>query len=365
MMLISRLSILPDGNPAYNLRIGGHDGETLGKLMESSGNRKLEAVELETAAGKIIRISGEMQEIKSLFDGSGFRVQLREEFESACRNYSLDSSVHFITRYRRKGSLKTLIMGILNVTPDSFSDGGKYYEEDSAVNRAIEMAAEGADLIDIGGESTRPGAAPVDEAEELRRIVGVITRTSSGSDIPVSVDTMKPGVARAALESGARIVNDVTGLASEGMRQLVAESGCDAVIMHMKGSPRTMQQSPVYGDVVYEVGSFLSGRVELCMRSGIDRGRLMVDPGIGFGKTLEHNLQLLRELDAFRSIGCPVLLGASRKSFISKIAGRDGSRLEGSIAAALAGYQRGACVLRVHDVKETRRALSVMESIDG
>ena len=256
------------------------------------------------------------------------------------------------------------IMGILNVTPDSFSDGGLYYHRQNAVDRAIRMAEEGAYIIDIGGESTRPGAAPVSPGEELERILPVIRDVRSVSQVPISVDTYHPEVAARALEEGADIVNDITGLGTSEMRRVVRDAGCPFIIMHMLGTPQTMQNDPRYDDVVYEVMRFLAQRLAAAGDDGLDVSRAILDPGLGFGKKFRHNVTLLNRLDDFMTLGHPVMVGASRKSFIGALTGggRD-SRLEGSIAAAVLAYAKGAALLRVHDVAETRRALSVARGI--
>jgi len=255
-------------------------------------------------------------------------------------------------------------MGILNVTPDSFSDGGRYLDPDAAVARAKEMAAEGADIIDIGGESTRPGAEPVGADEELRRVLPVIERLG-GDCPPVSIDTSKAAVARAALAAGASIVNDVTALRGDReMAAVVAESGAGLVLMHMRGEPRTMQKNPRYDDVVGEIGAFFEERLDFARRAGIAPEQIVLDPGIGFGKTLSHNLEILRRLGEFLRLGRPVLVGPSRKSFIGHILGTPvEQRLEGTAAAVAAAVLGRASVVRVHDVKEMRRVALVAEAI--
>ncbi len=252
-------------------------------------------------------------------------------------------------------------MGVLNVTPDSFSDGGQFLEPWAAVAHGRRLAEEGADMIDVGGESTRPGAEPVAEAEELRRVLPVIERLSEQIGVPLSIDTSKAAVAREAIARGASFLNDVTALSGDpGMAAVVADSGVDVCLMHMKGRPRTMQQDPRYEDVVSEVVSFLEQRLELATGSGIAEQRIWLDPGIGFGKSLEHNLELLRRLDEIVALGRPVLVGASRKRFIGALTGRpEHQRLGGSLAAALIAMERGAAMLRVHDVGATRDAIAV------
>jgi dihydropteroate synthase len=256
------------------------------------------------------------------------------------------------------------VMGIVNVTPDSFSDGGEFLAADAAIEHGRVMTAAGADVVDVGGESTRPGAAEVPAAEELARVIPVVLALAA--ETTVSVDTSKPDVAEAALDAGAAIVNDVTALADPAMATVCAERGCGVVLMHMLGTPRTMQDDPTYEDVVTEVRDFLEERVETAVAAGIERERIWIDPGIGFGKTVEHNLELIARLDELTELGRPVVLGASRKNFIGRITGREvGDRLGGSIAAAALGVSGGASVVRVHDVAETVQALTVTERILG
>lgn len=259
---------------------------------------------------------------------------------------------------------KPRVVGILNVTPNSFSDGGRYFNEARALAHAHRMIADGADLIDIGGESTRPGAEPVAEEEERRRVLPLIEALAR-SGIPVSVDTRKPGVMRAAIDAGAVMINDVCGLAAPGATEAVARSDVAVCIMHMQGEPRTMQVAPEYRDVVVEVRDFLLERAEHCVTAGIARDRIVIDPGYGFGKRLEHNLSLLRALPVLAATGYPVMVGVSRKSSLGEITGREvGERLAASLAAALAALARGARLLRVHDVRETVDALKVWTAID-
>ena len=261
------------------------------------------------------------------------------------------------------------VMGIVNVTPDSFSDGGRFLDAAAALDHARRLVAEGADMLDVGGESTRPGADPVPAAEEIARVVPLIRALRAESAIPISVDTMKPEVARAAVAAGATMWNDVTALrhAPESL-DVAAELGCEVVLMHMQGEPRTMQAEPRYGDVVAEVAAFLAGRAEAATAAGVARERIWLDPGIGFGKhMIRHNLPLLAELDRIAALGFPVLLGVSRKRFIGALdddAPAD-LRLGGSIAAALAGVAAGAAAVRVHDVRETVQALRVWRAIQA
>lgn len=267
------------------------------------------------------------------------------------------------TRMRLEG--RPRVMAVLNVTPDSFSDGGRYACREAAVAHALEMVRQAAEIVDVGGESTRPGAAPVSEEEELRRVVPVVEALAASTAVPVSVDTSKHEVARRALDAGASMVNDVTSLRGDPrMAALVAERGVPIVLMHMKGEPRTMQERPHYEDLMCEVLEFLAERIEAAVAAGIQREMVIVDPGIGFGKTPEHNLELLARLEEFRVLGCPILVGASRKSTLGLITGRDvEGRLSGSLSAAVMAALHGAHILRVHDVAETLDALRVCESI--
>ena len=259
------------------------------------------------------------------------------------------------------------VMGIVNVTPDSFSDGGRFLDPAAGLDHALRLVAEGADILDIGGESTRPGATPVSEADELARVVPLTAAIRARSDVAISIDTMKPAVARAAVAAGATIWNDVAALRfAPEAPDVAAELGCEVILMHMLGEPGTMQAAPAYDDVVGEVEAFLLHRVEVALAAGVARQRLWLDPGIGFGKTPAHNLALLAALPRFVALGFPVLLGASRKRFIASIdplgEAADG-RLGGSLAAHLAGAAAGVAAVRVHDVRETAQALSVWVAI--
>ena len=251
-------------------------------------------------------------------------------------------------------------MGVVNVTPDSFSDGGRFLDPAAAVAQGRRLAGEGAEILDVGGESTRPGAEPVPEDEERRRVVPVI-EWLAGAGAQLSVDTSKVGVARAALDAGATYVNDVTAFRAEPeLAALVAQRGAECCLMHMLGDPRTMQDDPRYDDVVADVKAFLEARLAFAVGEGVPEERVMLDPGIGFGKTVEHNLALLRRLDEIVALGRPVVVGTSRKSFLGKLTGRDvGERLAGTIATNVLALERGAAVFRVHEVAPVRDALTV------
>jgi dihydropteroate synthase len=260
---------------------------------------------------------------------------------------------------------RTAVMGIVNVTPDSFSDGGKYFAPARAVARGAEMAEDGADIVDVGGESTRPGARPASAEEEIERVIPVIRGLRRKVSIPISIDTTKSKVARAALDEGADLVNDISALGFDSaMAALVAAEKVPVVLMHMQGTPQTMQHSPAYENVVEEVKTYLQGRVQFAVEAGVEAERIIVDPGIGFGKNLEHNLALLRALGALAALGRPLLVGTSRKTFIGKILDvAPEERLEGSLAAAAASVLGGANIVRVHDVKEAARAVRIADAL--
>lgn len=258
------------------------------------------------------------------------------------------------------------VMGILNITPDSFSDGGVFLEPERAVAHGRAMVAAGAGIIDVGGESTRPGATAISEVEELERVIPVIEALAGAIEVPISVDTSKPGVMRAAVAAGAGLINDVYALREPGAVEAAAELEVPVCLMHMRGEPRTMQVNPEYEDVVGEVRAFLKERIAVCEAAGIHRQRLLADPGFGFGKSPEHNLALLRRLEAFTALGVPVLAGLSRKSLIGHVLGRPvDERLAGSIALAVLAATRGARILRVHDVAETVDAVRMVEAVLG
>ena len=256
------------------------------------------------------------------------------------------------------------IMGILNVTPDSFHDGGKYYDRNLAVERAYQLRDDGADIIDVGGESTRPGSHPVPAGEEIERVCPVIEAIAKDIGIPVSVDTTKSEVARAALKAGASIVNDISGLTFDaGTADAAAESGAGMVLMHIQGRPETMQVNPRYGDLIGEIRGFLEEAVRKAVAAGVERGKIIVDPGIGFGKTFEDNYRIIRNLREFKKIGLPVLIGLSHKSLIRKLYAEEEDRLPATIALNAASILNGADIIRVHDVKEHRLALAGLEML--
>ncbi len=256
-------------------------------------------------------------------------------------------------------------MGIVNVTPDSFSDGGRFDNADAAIDHALKLVREGADVLDVGGESTRPGAEPVSEEDELKRVLPVIRGIRRHADVAMSIDTMKPAVAAAAIDAGATIWNDVNALQAPGAAELAAKLSCGVIVMHMQGAPQTMQQHPHYEDVVREVTTALSQRAEAVISAGVSRDKIWLDPGIGFGKTLQHNVELLRSISALCGLGFPLLVGASRKRFIAALDNDApaGQRLGGSLYAALHAASEGAACVRVHDVRETVQAFRIRAAI--
>jgi len=260
---------------------------------------------------------------------------------------------------------RPLVMGIVNVTPDSFSDGGLHLQRDTALAHAQRLIAEGADMLDIGGESTRPGATPVGIQEEMDRVLPIIEELRD-SGVPISIDTFKPEVMLAAIAAGAQMVNDISALQDAAAKGTVAASHAAVCLMHKQGNPQTMQEQPVYQNVVAEVGAFLSERIAAAEAAGIQRDRIVIDPGFGFGKTLAHNLALLRELNKLTELGVPVLAGLSRKSMLGTLTGQDVTqRLPASVAAALIAVQRGANIVRVHDVRATVDALQILRAVNS
>jgi dihydropteroate synthase len=277
-------------------------------------------------------------------------------------DYSLKMQWH--CRHRVIDLTRPVVMGILNVTPDSFSDGGRYSRPEAAVDRAAAMVAEGAGIIDVGGESTRPGAEAVDESVETERVLPVIERIARTLDVAISIDTSKPGVMAAAAAAGACIVNDVYALRAGGARNWAAGAGVGVCLMHMQGEPRTMQHHPEYQDVAAEVCEFLAAERDACIAAGVSRAAIALDPGLGFGKGLDHNLALLKALPRIAALGSPVLVGVSRKSFIGRILGRPtDERLAGSLGLAALAVSMGARIIRSHDVAATRDAITMVSAV--
>ena len=261
--------------------------------------------------------------------------------------------------------LKPMIMGVLNITPDSFSDGGQHFDMADAITNAKLMIAQGADIIDVGGESTRPGAQAVSTSDEIDRVIPVIEALHHASDIPISIDTSKPEVMKQAVKAGASMINDVCALSADGALEMAATLNVNVCLMHMQGSPRTMQKDPTYVDVVDDIKEFFSKRIEACVAAGIAEDKVILDPGFGFGKTLNHNLEILKRFREFKSFGLPVLAGLSRKSMIGTLLNDrniDG-RLVGSVTGAIIAVQNGADIVRVHDVLETKDALTILGGV--
>ncbi|HDR04233.1 MAG TPA: dihydropteroate synthase [Candidatus Marinimicrobia bacterium] len=282
------------------------------------------------------------------------------------QSITIPEATEFAAREHRFSLKRPIIMGILNVTPDSFSDGGKYNQVGAAVARAKAMIQEGADIIDIGGESSRPGSSPVSSSEELKRVIPALKALSNELEC-ISIDTVKPEVAEAALDIGAAIINDISGLRqAPEMADIAAKYKAGYILMHIQGTPRTMQLNPQYGNLLDEILLWLKESVHTALQSGLKRENLVVDPGIGFGKTVAHNLFLIQQMQAFRSLGTAVMLGASRKSFIQKLSAAEvDRRLGGSIAALLSAWRNGAHIFRVHDVFESRQALQIAHAIEA
>ncbi|MBS3816414.1 MAG: dihydropteroate synthase, partial [Candidatus Thermoplasmatota archaeon] len=318
------------------------------------------SLELSTQKSEIVMMGtlAQYQKVEEKLKEQPFDLpRLAEEMEDVIGSYSSFNALPW-------DGESCQIMGILNVTPDSFYDGGDYDAAEKAVERGVEMAEEGADIIDIGGESTRPGSERISKQKELERVVPVIEELSSQIDIPISIDTYKPKVAEKAVEAGADIVNDVFALRQEGMPEKIAGLDVPVIMMHMQGKPKDMQEDPSYEDVIGDISSFFHERIEVAKKAGIEEEKIIIDPGIGFGKKLEHNLEILDRLDEFSSLGYPVLLGASRKSFLGEILGKKAdNRLYGSLAVAADAVEKGVSVLRVHDVKETKDVVQTMNSI--
>ncbi|HIM94992.1 MAG TPA: dihydropteroate synthase [Gammaproteobacteria bacterium] len=260
---------------------------------------------------------------------------------------------------------KPLIMGVLNITPDSFSDGGQHFDTDKAIESAKLMITQGADIIDVGGESTRPGAQSVSISDEINRVIPVIEALHHLTNVTISIDTSKPEVMKLAVEAGASIVNDVCALSADSALETVARLNVDVCLMHMQGSPRTMQKDPTYNDVVDDIKDFFSQKIEACIEAGIAEDRIILDPGFGFGKTLDHNLEILKRFNEFKSFGLPLLAGLSRKSMIGTLLDdrNVGGRVSGSVTAAIIAVQNGADIVRVHDVLETRDALTILGGV--
>jgi len=281
-------------------------------------------------------------------------------------NYQKENFTVTARRYLIRCHKKTRIMGVLNVTPDSFSDGGRFYDLESAIEGGLSLAGEGADIIDVGGESTRPGSRPVGSKEQIRRVVPVIKRLSKRVKIPLSIDTQRADVARAALDAGAAIVNDISGLTyDKKIAKVAADYKAGLVLMHMKGTPRTMQRNPSYGCLIGDITKYLKVSINKALDAGVGKKQIMIDPGIGFGKTTEHNLQIIKHLSEFKSLGYPLLIGTSRKSVIGNVLNVPvDNRLMGTAATVVYAILEGANIIRVHDVKETKQLIKMTGAIE-
>lgn len=334
----------------------GYPPDGMSKLLEDVDQMGGKAVEMDSSHGGRFLVVAPLDMLQELASGED---PLAERMLDSVRRQLAP-----ITPGMRVGHLsfsRTAVMGVLNVTPDSFSDGGLFLDKEEAVRRGQEMVDQGADLVDVGGESTRPFSEPVDAKVEMERVIPVIRELSGTVDVPLCIDTRKASVARAAVEAGVSVINDVSGLRNPEMLNLVAELDLPVIIMHMLGEPGTMQLDIRYEDVVGDILLYLSDRVEAAVEEGLREENIIIDPGIGFGKTVSHNLEIIRRLREFRCLGRPILLGTSRKSFISKLL-RDG-RLEGSLASLAAGVMNGASVVRVHDVAESVKVCRMMDGI--
>jgi dihydropteroate synthase len=344
------------------------DVSTFHSVFESGG---VQSISRRGAAdGVSLIISGSGDRLESILSGNqGLTPQIADVILScriALENYSRTGFKLTYPSGELDLTAKTAVMGVVNVTPDSFSDGGDFYSAESAAEHALELVDAGADIIDVGGESTRPGSEPVSATDEIKRVLPVIRAVAPKVPVPVSIDTYKPEVAREALEHGARIVNDVSGLRENpALAELAAEKEVPVILMHMKGSPKTMQEDPVYDDLISEIYASLSASVKAALAAGIAPDRVVIDPGIGFGKTFEDNLVILDRLREFRSLGVPICIGVSRKAFLGATLGiaEPKKRLVGSLAANVIAVREGARIVRVHDVQETVEAVRVADAV--
>ncbi len=339
------------------IQVEGNYPEVVVTAAESTGCRVYSYKRGDTC-GLIISGSKDMFEEFENRLPSGLKEEFRRVLTPEGRKIKIGNRIYDLSKR------PPLVMGILNVTPDSFSDGGRYFQFHQALKRALALAEEGADIIDVGGESTRPGSEPVSLEEERRRVIPLIKEISREVDIPISVDTYKPEIAREALEAGASLINDIYGLRQPGMLNLIEEVKVPVVIMHMQGTPRDMQKNPFYEEVVSEVATFLVKQAKKAEAAGLSQEEIIIDPGIGFGKTLQHNLSLLSRLEELTSLGYPLLIGHSRKSFIGLVLDEPvEERLEGSLSVSSLATIKGASILRVHDVKANIKAIRMAWSI--
>lgn len=336
--------------------------ETIVRVIEEFGSGYRVRVEQGTGSENAVELL-----VDKHGRGEGTSIVPRQRILVAIEKFSRDA---FTLKTPRGGTIeigeRTLVMGVLNVTPDSFSDGGEFIEKDTALDHALSMVEEGADIIDIGGESTRPGAEPVPLEVELERVVPVIKALRKASDVTISIDTCKSRVAEEALDAGADIINDITAFRLDPrMKEVASQRECPTVLMHIKGTPRDMQKNPVYDDVISEIYRYLSESIKLAVDAGLPEEQIIVDPGIGFGKTLGHNIEIIRNLRQFRSLGRPILIGVSRKSFIGAILGgkEPKERVWGTASAVAVSILNGASIVRVHDVAEMRDVVAVADAL--
>jgi len=341
------------------------------EMLALGGDTALPREAMEFTTDKVdIIIMGTLKQLRLLCEKLKIQpfglAQAGEVLSEFINNYYKESVILLTRRGRLNLSSGPLIMGILNITPDSFYDGGRYFNKDEAIRRGIQLVEDGADIIDIGGESTRPGSEPVEETEELKRVIPVIEGLARHIDVPISIDTYKSRVARKAAEAGAEIINDISGMTFDpDMAKVVRESGLPVVIMHIKGTPKDMQKNPYYDDVLQELMNYFDERINYALNNGIDGNKIIIDPGIGFGKRFEDNIQLIRNINSFKVFGKPILVGLSRKSFIGKILDLPPEeRLEGSITASLYAIFKGANIVRTHDVKEMKRCIKVFNELN-
>jgi dihydropteroate synthase len=322
-----------------------------------------------TAAKGELLICGTLMQYEMLIRNLGGAIlncpEIAIKIKKSLYNYGEDNFERVIRGKTFNFGEKSYVMGILNITEDSFSDGGRYINPEKAIERALKMVEDGADILDIGAESTRPGAQPVSEEEEIERILPVVEKISKIVNVPISIDTYKAAVAKSALNAGADIINDITGLKGDGaMAEVIADSDAYAVIMHMQGTPQTMQLNPVYQEVISDICGDLKESLAIAEIAGIKHEKIIIDPGIGFGKTTQHNLEIIERLSEFKVMGCPILMGASRKSLIGNVLKLPvEERVEGSLAIAAVSAMKGASIIRVHDIKETKRVLAMVDAI--
>ena len=380
--LMEKLGVDPDGIELMkgktlhlNLKVEGIDPKWANLLKQEmlslDGDAALDRRTLDCSISKTdVLLMGTQKQFERLVHKLEAYPSLQTLSHSLAETLKNLSKTRFTLRCRKKTFLlgqRTLLMGILNVTPDSFSDGGLFFDRSKAIEHGLKMAEEGADLIDIGGESTRPGSKPLDPEEELRRVIPVIKSLAKRLDIPISIDTYKSKVAKAAIDAGAELINDISGLHFDPeLAKVASQEDVPIVLMHIRGTPETMQKDVHYESLFSEILQYLREGIERAESSGVDPEKIIIDPGIGFGKTLEHNLLLIKNLSEFRILGKPILLGTSRKSFIGRILNAEPQeRLEGTLASTVVGILHGAHIVRCHDVAQAKKAIAVADAIRG